>query len=230
MECLTIRGNILYRFVSVEVKTNMYVLMQKNFALIVDPHLSEELLHLLNEHGITDCTVLLTHEHADHTCGIPVLQRQFGISVICQNACAETLATVERNRPALTVAMLSIQDNRNGTNTVGAFLDKYEEFEYDADFTFESRYELEWCNDRFVFTATPGHSEGGCCICWNDSAIFTGDSLMVSIPVITRFPGGSTKDYKIKTVPFLRSLDSNLVALPGHGQIFRLGDALAGIA
>lgn len=49
---------------------------------------------------------------------------------------------------------------------------------------------------------------------------------MVSIPVITRFQVGSTKDYKAKTVPFLRSLDSNLVVFLGYDQFFRLGDAL----
>ena len=50
---------------------------------------------------------------------------------------------------------------------------------------------------------------------------------MMSMPVITRFPGGSTRDYKDKTLPFLYSLDQKLVALPGHGHTFLLGDALA---
>ena len=230
MECVTIGEHSFYRFVSDEVKTNMYVLMEKNHALIIDPHLSEEALRLLNKYAITNCTVLLTHEHSDHTCGIPELLKRFRLNVICHQKCAETLASIKNNQPAMTVAMLSIQDSRNGTNTVRSFLEKYEEFKYDADIAFESTYEFFWCGHKFIFTATPGHSKGGCCICWNDTAIFTGDSLMVSIPVITRFPGGSTKDYKTITVPFLRSLDSNLVALPGHGQIFRLGDALAGIA
>ena len=207
----------------------MYVLVEDKLALIVDPHISDELSDFLKQKGVIECTIFLTHEHSDHICGIPDLQKFCKITVICQEFCAKTIVDRERNSPKLTVAMLSIQDSKNGKDTANSFLKKYKEFEYVADLSFESDFEYTWKSESFVFHATPGHSPGGCCICWNDTAIFTGDSLMVSIPVITRFPGGSTKDYKTITVPFLHSLDSNLVALPGHGQIFRLGDALVGI-
>ncbi len=227
MDCLTVGTRNLYRFVSDEAKTNMYVLVEKNQALIVDPHISDEVLAFLRQKEIIECTVFLTHEHSDHTCGLAGLQELFDIIVICQSSCAETIADRDRNDPRLTIAMLSIQDSKNGTNTADSFLNKYREFEYEADLSFETEFEYFWQKDKFTFRATPGHSPGGCCICWNNTAIFTGDSLMMSLPVITRFPGGSTRDYKNKTLPFLRSLDQKLVALPGHGHTFQLGDALA---
>ena len=226
MDCLTIGKRSLYRFISDEAKTNMYVLTENSRALVVDPHLSDDAIIFLKQQGIVECTLLLTHEHSDHTCGIPEFEKYFTLNVICQQACAESIATPDNGQLSLTVAMFSIQDSKNGTRTVESFLEKYQAFEYQADITFKSTFEWIWQQEKFVFTATPGHSRGGCCICWHDTAIFTGDSLMVSIPVITRFPGGNTRDYETKTLPFLRTLDQNLVALPGHGEIFRLGDAV----
>lgn len=61
------------RFVSPEVGTNMYVMTDGSLALVVDSHNSEEALSFLKENGVTTCTVLLTHEHPDHTCGLHAL-------------------------------------------------------------------------------------------------------------------------------------------------------------
>ena len=76
------------------------------------------------------------------------------------------------------------------------------------------------------FHHIPGHSQGSCCILLNNKVLFTGDSLLAEYPVITRFPGGSSKDYKNISLPFLKSLNPNLVVYPGHGKSERLGNIL----
>lgn len=224
MENLTISAGEVSRFVSAEVGTNMYAMTNGCAALIVDPHPSEELLRFLRGRGVEACTILLTHEHPDHTWGIHALQCRFETELICQKYCAEAIATWENNRPAIVTAMLSIQDFRNGTNNAETFQSRYETYLYTADTVFDDGFTLFWKGEAFAFTHTPGHSRGSCCICWNGRAIFTGDSLMKDEPVITRLPGGSTKLYKTVTLPFLTSLDREMFVLPGHGEPFRLGE------
>ena len=212
------------RFVSPEVGTNMYVMTNGSLALIIDSHNSEEVLSFLKANDVTACTVLLTHEHPDHTCGLHALQQYFSTTIVCQSLCGEAIASLENNRPTLVTAMLSIQDSRNGTNNAEAFLSRYEEHTYHADIVFDARHYFEWCGEQFHLVHTPGHSRGSCCILWNDHTIFTGDSLLHGMPVITRLPGGSTSLYRTVTVPFLNTLDKKLLALPGHGAEFGLKD------
>lgn len=224
MENLTISAGEVRRFASAEVGTNMYAMLRDGKALIVDPHPSEELMQFLRGAGVKACTILLTHEHPDHTWGIHALQCQFETELICQRLCAEAIATWENNRPAIVTAMLSIQDFRNGTNNAELFQSRYETHLYVADTVFDGEYTMLWGKERFAFTHTPGHSRGSCCIQWNEKAIFTGDSLMWDEPVITRLPGGSTKAFKAVTRPFLESLDKEIFVLPGHGRAFCLGE------
>lgn len=224
MDSIKAGKRAVQRFVSPEVGTNMYVMTDESLALIVDPHNSFEAFSFLNERGISACSILLTHEHPDHTCGIYTLQQHFDTTILCQTLCAEAIASFENNRPSLITAMLSIQDSRNGTHNAEAFLKCYECHTYQADIVFDAGYKFEWCGEKFVFAHTPGHSRGSCCILWSDHSVFTGDSLLHNLPVITRLPGGSTLLYRTVTIPFLNSLDKKLLALPGHGAEFYLKD------
>lgn len=224
MDMLYVADRCVRRFVSAEVGTNMYVLTEGAHALVIDPHLSEEALSFLGKSTIEECTVFLTHEHPDHTWGLHALQEAFRTVVVCQKACAGAIADRENNRPTLITAMLSVQDSRNGTNNAETFLYRYEEHVYTADVVFGHDLVYAWGRERFVFTHTPGHSEGSCCILWNDAAVFTGDSLLRDVPVITRLPGGSTSRYRELTLPYLKALNRELLVLPGHGAEFRLKD------
>lgn len=224
MERLRLEDRELFRFVSAETGTNMYALLDYEKALIIDPHPSDELTRLLNETIARACTILLTHEHADHSWGIRSLEDLCQTCLICQRHCADCIADKKNDTAAFVRAMLSIQDSRQGTNRAEDFLKRYKPHSYKADIVFDQEYFLDWGQERFVLTHTPGHSPGSCCIVWNKAAVFTGDSLMRDEAVITRIPGGSAKDYQSITAPFLNSLDRDLVALPGHGPYFRLRD------
>ena len=203
MERLTIGSRFLLRFVSEDVRTNMYIFLDGTRFLVIDPHPASEALAFLRKAGVSECTVLLTHEHPDHTCGIYSLQREWKTELICQEACGCAIADLNNNHPALIVAMLAVQDMRNGTNTAEHFRQYYEAHVYIPDVTFSTKFELKWGQERFFFVSTPGHTAGSCCIIWNDTTVFTGDSLLLNTPTITRLPGGSTKQYKNITLPFL---------------------------
>ena len=228
MERLTIGSRFLLRFVSEDVRTNMYIFLDGTRFLVIDPHPASEALAFLRKAGVSECTVLLTHEHPDHTCGIYSLQREWKTELICQEACGCAIADLNNNHPALIVAMLAVQDMRNGTNTAEHFRQYYEAHVYIPDVTFSTKFELKWGRERFFFVSTPGHTAGSCCIIWNDTTVFTGDSLLLNTPTITRLPGGSTKQYKNITLPFLKSLPRDMFVLPGHGPEFRMADVYHG--
>ena len=48
--------------------------------------------------------------------------------------------------------------------------------------------------------------------------MFSGDTLVTGHDTILRLPGGSKKDFAEKTLPFLHSLDRELLVYPGHGE------------
>ncbi len=228
MERLTIGSRFLLRFVSEDVRTNMYIFLDGTRFLVIDPHPASEALAFLRKAGVSECTVLLTHEHPDHTCGIYSLQREWKTELICQEACGCAIADLNNNHPALIVAMLAVQDMRNGTNTAEHFRQYYEAHVYIPDVTFSTKFELNWGQERLFFVSTPGHTAGSGCIIWNDTTVFTGDSLLLNTPTITRLPGGSTKQYKNITLPFLKSLPRDMFVLPGHGPEFRMADVYHG--
>ena len=114
MERLTIGSRFLLRFVSEDVRTNMYIFLDGTRFLVIDPHPASEALAFLRKAGVSECTVLLTHEHPDHTCGIYSLPREWKPELICQEACGCAIADLNNNHPALIVAMLAVQDCETG--------------------------------------------------------------------------------------------------------------------
>lgn len=202
----------------------MYIIIQNNQALIIDPHFSNNVKNLLNKNNIQKILVLLTHEHPDHISGIDWLSKNFNIDIICQSACAKAIANIKNTRPLLISLILEEKDRLNGTNILEEFNKEYRVFSYNADIVFEKYLSTKWQNHNLFFYSTPGHSIGSACIVFDNQIIFSGDSLIKDMPIITRFPSGSAKDYRNITIPFLESLDMNLIVLPGHREPFRLID------
>lgn len=217
-----------YHFVSREIKSNMFIFLHDDEALIIDPHYNNEAMNLLKNKGIKRAVILLTHEHPDHTFGLPFLMDFLECKIICQKQTSLFLSDKNNNRPTLILFMLSQQDEMFGSNLAEEFKKNYREYAYNATITFEKEYFFEWSSHFFYMRSIPGHSPGSCCIIINDNFLCSGDSLLPDYPVITRFPGGNTKEYKEKTLPYLSSLDKNLILLPGHGRICRLFEVLKG--
>lgn len=220
MSTLSINNQSLNIFSSPYIDENMYILIKKDKALIIDPNNSENALELLKSKRVKEITIFLTHEHPDHTCGIPILKKNFNTKLICQQLCAAAIADKINNRPLILELILRFQDEKNGTHTADLYPYPQEEYHYHADVIFEQDLVYNWQGEHFVFRHTPGHSQGSCCIVWNSKAVFTGDSLLKDMPVITRFPKGNTKQYNQITKPYLESLPDDILVLSGHGKSF----------
>ncbi len=222
MDTYTVGGLVVYRFVYEYIDANMYVILNGEDALIVDPHQSDALLPFLEKNTVKTVTVLLTHEHYDHICGISQLKEKYDINIICSRLCAEHMKVTQNNRPLLIHYILAEEDRISGTQTNEIFKTTYTPFSHKADTTFDDTHTQTWSGRTLQFQRTPGHSPGSSCILIDDTILFTGDTLQKNLPTITRFPGGNRKDFQNISLPYLRSLAKDVFALPGHGEGFTL--------
>ncbi len=87
-----------------------------------------------------------------------------------------------------------------------------------ADETFTVSKEFKWNGHSIELFETPGHSSGSICVIIDKMYIFTGDSLLKNIPVVTKMPSGSKELYNKITRPFFEDLNKNLYVYPGHGE------------
>lgn len=220
-------GIVLLTSVYEHINSNMYVLMEDDEALIIDPHKNEALTELLKSKGIGKVTILLTHEHHDHTTGVYWYQEIFECTLICQQNAAEYIARKQYLRPTLIAFILGEEDHINGTHVYDGFKKSFVPRQYFADITFVDQYSLNWKNYQFVFYHIPGHSAGSSLIILNGKYAFTGDSLLKDLPIIIRFPGSNKEDYLNTSYPLLsRVLIPDMTILPGHGEPFALKEIM----
>lgn len=202
------------------IKSNMYIFLDGNEALVIDPNGSEDGFLLLKEKGIQKATILLTHEHFDHTVGINRIRNAMETELICQKECAKSIAIAKKNRP-LSLLMMKGESSQK---QIRKFYDSFSLYTCHADRRFELCYKFYWRSHSIFMIATPGHSKGSCCIEIDSQYVFTGDSLFLNVPVITRYPGGSMEEYEIQTVPYLERLSKGIFIMPGHGVPWNMGE------
>lgn len=213
---------LVYRSVYAPVKSNMYIMLTDEEAIVLDPNVNEELLQLLERNKIIKVHILLTHGHYDHISGVMWLKDFFPSMVYCQERCSVRLASSKRPLARMVALVLATEDKKDGGHRYQDFKASYKPFTIEADKTFEKEDMLEIGKFRFKVTSTPGHSEGSACYILNDLLVFTGDTLLLDSNIITTFPGGNKDDYEKITLPYLQSLDKKLIVMPGHGNPFVL--------
>lgn len=218
---------VLLTSVYEHINSNMYVLLVEREALIIDPHKNEDLTELLKSKGITKLTILLTHEHHDHTTGVYWYQENFESTLICQQNAAEYISRKQYLRPTLIAFILGEEDHINGTHIYDEFKKSFVPRQYHADITYEEQYKVAWNNYTFDLFHIPGHSAGSSLILLNGKYAFTGDSLLKDLPIIVRFPGSNKEEYLSFTYPLLSQLlTSEMTILPGHGKPFVLKEIM----
>lgn len=216
---------LVYRSVYAPVKSNMFTLITRNEAVVIDPNEDENLLIILEDKGVKRIHILLTHGHYDHISGVQWLKDHFDADIFCQEKCADRLMNSKRPLSRLVAMVLAAQDAEDGGHRYQDFKVSYKPFTISADITFDKEERLQIGNLEFKVTSTPGHSEGSSCYQLFDKLVFTGDTLIQDTPVILKFPGGNKEDYYSVAYPFLKSLDKESIIMPGHGDPFVLKDA-----
>lgn len=86
----------------------MYVLVCENSAIVIDPHISTACRQYLQDNGVDNIVIILTHEHFDHTSGVNYYRNIVPkVHVIAHRFCAEKISIARNNRP---LALLKLID------------------------------------------------------------------------------------------------------------------------
>ena len=216
---------VVYRFPYEPVGSNMFFIPTGDTGIVFDPNENDELLEVFEKQGTKRVTIVLTHEHYDHTNGVEWLQGKIESRLFCHKECAKTIATERGNEPKLVAFVLSIKDAEDGGHRYEDFKSNMKRYTLQADVTFEGESELVVGNIKLKCYSMPGHTPGSALYFLEDKYVFTGDSLIQNTPTILRFPESDKKLYNELTRPFLKSLDKNTLAFPGHGDPFKIFEA-----
>ena len=200
----------------------MYIWQEEDSVVIIDPCVSKDALLYLRERNINCILVILTHEHYDHISGVNWLKENFAkVSVLCSQLCAGALDNPYRNLSEFWEVLFIGKEEKIQEHIRNMDIQPYS---CEADETFEGEYEFIWQGHKIFLKETPGHSKGSICILVDEKILFSGDTLVTGHETILRLPGGSKKDFAGITLPYLESLDREIMVYPGHGEPQKLAE------
>lgn len=206
---------MFYNFSLQPVDERMYLLIEEEKALMIDPFVCEEVKGILKDYHVSEILILLTHEHYDHIMGVNYYRKNYKVKVLCTEACGERIGNTKTNLSARYEVFYLLNANMDQEAYRNMCQSPFVTY---ADATFHSTCQFIWEGHKICMVATPGHSPGSCCIIVDEKNVFTGDSLVNGFSTITRYPGGSKKLFEQVTVPFLNRIDGDAIIYPGHGE------------
>lgn len=204
-------------FVSPFLDSNMYVIYEDNHCIIIDPYYCSESEQLLE--GIHPDFILVTHEHYDHISGVNRFKEQYGVPVYANRICDKNMQNPRKNFAKYEEAYLRFQ---KGTSVDFDALPIDAEYSCCADIIIDDEQTLKWMEHSIFFKMAPGHSAGSNLLIFDGNKMFSGDCMLPPDIPAARFPGGNPKAFEEITLPYLRSLDGNIIVYPGHYGSFPL--------
>ena len=188
--------------------SNLYLLEEDGHLLAID--------FIDNKMAIQECreassvTILLTHEHFDHICGLNKLRNAVPCQVIASETCSKKIQGNKANMSLYAETMAELARKQCPQYLVPFVCQK-------ADIIFDKSFAFHWMGHSVECFSTPGHSAGSSCFLIDDM-LFVGDTILEN-KLMVKFPGSSKKIFKEITVPLLESLLARVkVVYPGHGD------------
>lgn len=209
------------RYMFPYIDSNMYVLAEHEEALVIDPHISAEAEQYLEENKVRKVTVLLTHEHFDHTCGIPWFRAHYDTRVICQKEALDERRQKHFCRPMVVSLLLA---DRGEDEKIKELESEYAPHVIRAEQTFTDEMDVAWQNHVIHMEHLPGHSPASSLIMLDDAVVFTGDSLIPDTEPTIRWPWSDEKAYREKAVPELLRIPGTYMVYPGHREVAKMAD------
>ena len=203
----------LTSFVDEAFGVNTYLLVENGHAILIDPIVTDGLA--INLENIKIDFAIVTHEHYDHISGVNELKQRFGTKVLCGERAAERLKDPGLNLSRFQDYIVQVIPFGNGQTSS-------EEYSCMADETVADGQIICWEEHHLLFKETPGHSIGSISVLLDNEALFSGDTIFKDYPTATRLPGGSTKQFRQITEPWLNTLPPNIMVFPGHDDAFLL--------
>lgn len=201
------------RYESGLLSSNMYVIVEGNHAIVIDPFDD-----VSPAGGLKVDYILLTHEHYDHISGVNVWKKMTGALVLCSRACAENIQNPKKNMSNHFKEFCELQTWIE-LDEIPASDPNYS---CSADQMFEDQMELRWRGHILRLFEIPGHSQGSIGIMLDEKEFFSGDSLMGNSEIELRMPGGSRKKWKEIGSKRIEALPNGIRIWPGHFNEFCL--------
>lgn len=185
------------------LQENTYVLMnsETNQGMIIDPGCYTPAMKKELQNMAELKYIILTHAHGDHMGALNAIRRDYPDAVLIAGA-------KERN--------LLLDAENNGSMEFSP-----EPVSTEADRYVSEGDSVTLGSVTFTFMETPGHTEGGICIC-GDGKIFTGDTLFFRSIGRTDLYSGNMEQMR-KSLQKLMRLPDEIQVLPGHGPGTSIG-------
>ena len=192
------------------VNANSWLITDDNDGILIDAVDNPNLFKAIVE--LSTLTIILTHCHFDHIIGLNKIREiRPDASVVSTGLCSEYIGNKFRNMSSSASAFMTFyEEGRKKGIKIAPFTCA------PADETFDEEKKLSWKGHEIQLTAFQGHSKDGLIAVIDDQYMFSGDTLL-SIPTVTRLPGGNTRLFWDKDIPKLRTMPTERV-FPGHGR------------
>ena len=185
------------------LQENTYILTESetNQGMVIDPGcytpaMKKELRNLTELKYI-----ILTHAHGDHMGALNAIRKDYPDAVL--------IAGVKEKK-------LLLDAENNGSMEFSP-----EPVSTEADRYVSEGDSVTLGSIKFTFMETPGHTQGGICIC-GDGKIFTGDTLFFRSIGRTDLYSGNMEQMR-KSLQKLMRLPDEIQVLPGHGPGTSIG-------
>lgn len=193
-----------------------YVICGHGEAVIIDPHVDEDILSYLND--ISRVYILLTHEHYDHISGVNWLRDNYACCVYASSICASNVQKVDNGTSRF--PLLFICDKEKYHHVKDSIEVPYV---CRVDEIVEEQLELELSGHHVFLWITRGHSPGGMSVLINDRYLFSGDNLLGNGMELKSID--ADLDLYKKTVDeYCGLMNRKMIVFPGHGEIDGLDD------
>lgn len=200
-------------YVSGLLSSNMYVIVEGNHAIVIDPCENTE-----PSQGLQVDYILLTHEHYDHISGVNHWKALTGAKVLCSKPCAENLENPRKNLASHFAQFCELQT----WIQLEGIPEADPEYTCRAEEVFEDKKALLWQGHALSLFEIPGHSQGSIGILLDGKDFFSGDSLMENCEIELRMPGGSRKKWKEIGSKRIEAIPEGTRVWPGHFDSFFL--------
>ena len=173
-------------------------------AMVIDPGDEiEDVIALLQKHGLTVKQIVITHAHIDHIGGAAKLRKLTGAPVL-----------LNQNDYAL-LKMLDVQ---------AAWVGMAVPEQVQIDQPLANGDKLQTGNLEATVMHTPGHTEGSVCLYFAaEHKLIAGDTLFAGSIGRTDLPGGSLKKIMSSLHERVLTLPDETVVIPGHGPLTSIG-------